>query len=60
MGVLTLYFISFVNIFFGCVFGDCFFEEELAIFLDLLLLFFGSEKANFFIEEGLDSFPVTI
>ena len=54
------YLISFVIIFFGCVFGDCFFEEEFVIFLDLLLLFFGYEKASFFAEEGLDYFPVTI
>jgi hypothetical protein len=60
MGVLILYFISLVIIFFGCVFGDCFLEEEFVIFLYLLLLFFGYDKANFFAEEGLDYFPVTI
>ena len=41
MGVLILYFISLVIIFFGCVFGDCFLEEEFVIFLGLMLLFFG-------------------
>jgi hypothetical protein len=56
----VFYFTSFVIIFFGCVFGDCFFEEEFVTFLDLLLLFFGSEKAIFFVEEGLDYFPVII
>lgn len=60
IGVLIFYFISFVIIFFGCVFGDCFFKEEFVIFLYLLLLCFGYEKAIFFADEGLDYFPVTI